>query len=565
MYMNSITSILCILDLRTTFPFCNWATLDYIGNVRQPTMVGLCYSKRRASVTLMVSLMFELIAINNQKNGLARLLGASKYGDFSPSSNTSLAKVPSISAAASTSVRESIQRRVLNVQDQSIRSWGCNMTATPFLFVHIGKAGGGNVRRRIATAALNFTRNPDQWFMPHLDQHYYPVRKSNGKAVHRAVLCNSGRSRHFPMSTHTLFYEGYSQRCTATTPVGRILACPEIFGRSCHPQDPLDPNSAHIVYMGHNYLGTELHWLPIPFLNDWWDEHWRIHGMDKNDAFSNKLSTIDGIQPRCRNFSRPLGAFNSYHPEWYEKYYDCAQQHLEPAADQLDADTRQQHFPIRDEKDIPIIQGRAWGQMYASLPVTRVTVLREPMSWLRSKYAWHKIGKIHNYTCDDIATATDLETYTDLHDAIRPGWVRKLALQYIFYLCGEDCHTRMELGKATLPEIESQAAYNLRHSFAVVGLLEDQDTFFEMIHARVDYMDMHLITNVTDDGTHKSNADLHCSARFKDPQFQQVLIAASPELASLMRLYEIGVEVNRFQRQELQQCSGTPLAAPTTG
>lgn len=38
-----------------------------------------------------------------------------------------------------------------------IRSWGCQRrNETPFIYVHIGKAGGGHVRARIAASALNY-------------------------------------------------------------------------------------------------------------------------------------------------------------------------------------------------------------------------------------------------------------------------------------------------------------------------------------------------------------------------------------------------------------------------
>jgi len=367
-------------------------------------------------------------------------------------------------------------------------------------------------------------------------------------------------------SSTALFFEGVSQRCTAMSPIGHMLACPEIFGRYCHPQDPNDPASAHLVYMGHNYLGSELSWLPIPFLRDWWKKHYYYEHDDEHNSssiFLEKLATLDGIQPWCQDFPRPL-EFNDRHPERFTKFYDCAQQHLEPAADALDEKILQRRFfssgiaaPSEQQK------GRAWGEMYASLPVVRVTVLREPFSWLRSKYGWHNLGGIKfNLTCDDVTTATQLDGgyyYSDLHIAERPGWARLMPLQYIFFLCGEDCHARMEAGMATLKQVEAQAAYNLRNSFAVVGLLQDQATFFEMIHARVDYMDMHLnyTQNMTDDGSHQSKKDRHCAARFQDPKFQQELLAASPELAALKRLYEIGMEVNRFQVQELMQCSGT--------
>jgi len=495
------------------------------------------------------------------------------------------------------STEEDIQRRVLDVTDESIRSWGCNVTATPFIFVHIGKAGGGNVRRRLAGAARDFTRNPFDWKKSKLDDHYYPVinvhRDEDNEAtttMHKAKFCSSGRHRHSPVVARS--FEHYSQRCTATTPIGHILACPEIFNNKCLPFHPMDPNAAHLVYAGHNLLGSELHWLPIPYLQDWWNEHWSTVGTSiagtstpiseeeeeeedddevgdetesedaeivEEDKVQQMLATLDGILPWCQDLPRPLHLTKGVVD--YDEPWDCAQQHLEPIADALAESTLQQHFPglATDEQ-----WGRAFGQFYASLPVTRATVIREPISWLLSKWAWHQLGFKHGMPCDDIETATALESYTDLDNELRPGWVALMSLHYILYLCGEDCHTRLEAGKATLEQVEAQAAYNLRNSFAVVGLLKEQDTFFEMIDARVDYMDMHLNTDLYGDGDHQSRKDQRCEERFKDEQFKQELVAASPELQALVRLYEIGLKVNQFQMQELEQCSGRKLAVKST-
>lgn len=47
-----------------------------------------------------------------------------------------------------------------NYTKATIRKWGCNITDTPLIFVHIGKAGGGNIRARFSASALNY--NPLQ-------------------------------------------------------------------------------------------------------------------------------------------------------------------------------------------------------------------------------------------------------------------------------------------------------------------------------------------------------------------------------------------------------------------
>ena len=82
---------------------------------------------------------------------------------------------------------------------EPVRRWGCNRTETPFIFVHIGKAGGGEVRRRIAAAAVNYTRPNDSsaraggWIERDA---YYPVdvRLAGGKRL--TVLARFDPSGH---------------------------------------------------------------------------------------------------------------------------------------------------------------------------------------------------------------------------------------------------------------------------------------------------------------------------------------------------------------------------------
>ena len=120
---------------------------------------------------------------------------------------------------------------------------------------------------------------------------------------------------------------------------------------------------------------------------------------------------------------------------------------------------------------------------------------------------------------------------------------------------------RYAAGTATLADLERQAEGNLRHSFAVVGLLEDTSTFFEMISARVGYMNTSLNPAVIG-GDHKSRNDtaiFRCKTMFADPAVQEKMMRMCPELASLYRLYKVAVEVNRFQLEELRTCSDLPL------
>ena len=83
------------------------------------------------------------------------------------------------------------------------------------------------------------------------------------------------------------------------------------------------------------------------------------------------------------------------------------------------------------------------------------------------------------------------------------------------------------------------------------------DTFYEMITARVQYLDTSLNTNVKGNkhSTGSSEETERCRVRFQEPEFQATLLERSPELRALNRLYQVGKEVNRFQLEELRECS----------
>ena len=127
------------------------------------------------------------------------------------------------------------------------------------------------------------------------------------------------------------------------------------------------------------------------------------------------------------------------------------------------------------------------------------------------------------------------------------------------YLCGEDCIVRYAAGTATLQDLELQAEDNLRQAFAVVGILDELDTFYEMLTARVQYVDTSLNANVTGSkhSTGKSKEIEYCRTRCREPDFQAKLLESSPELRALQRLYQVGKEVNRFQVAELRECSSS--------
>jgi hypothetical protein len=136
------------------------------------------------------------------------------------------------------------------------------------------------------------------------------------------------------------------------------------------------------------------------------------------------------------------------------------------------------------------------------------------------------------------------------------GWAYSYCLEYILYLCGEDCLNRYEHGMITLEEMETQAASNLRQSFSVVGLLHETDNFYEMVTSRIQYVNMSLNPSVTGakHASKKNKETTRCSDLYKNATFQEVFKQKLPLLDILDRLYKVGVEVNRFQQKELQQC-----------
>ena len=162
------------------------------------------------------------------------------------------------------------------------------------------------------------------------------------------------------------------------------------------------------------------------------------------------------------------------------------------------------------------------------------------------------------------------------------GWGTQAALEYILYLCGEHCaghyqsiQKRFEEDgdrnsdrdkimqkeqRAYLNMMEDQAAYNLRNSFAVVGVLHKADDFYDMISRRVHYLDLSLNPSVKGE-THISGGGeevKRCDQVFNDQSFRDKVMEESPEIAALARLYQVGLEVNTFQRRELDQCSTLP-------
>ena len=467
----------------------------------------------------------------------------------------------------------------LSSTTNDIRKWGCGLSETPFVFVHIGKSGGGTIRRRIAGSAVNFTRSTKEWSHPEKDESYFPIRRqqrqdhrdyddNNDANIIKATFCSSGHSKFMPLNQRT--FEG-TRICTATTPLGQALACPADFHSADDGMcggDPMDWQSANVVYVGHNDFGTEIHWLPVPYLQNWWDQHWATHSTSSDtantnnkivDAISKQWPRLDPNNVWCGNLHRP---WLDVTPNQELRFNKCGER--------INGQVDLAGFEALQQRGVtlltPMDHARAWSALYSSLPVIRATMMRNPFSWLASKYSWHHLQN-RGIRCDDLVygTAGHIDLYKDVETEkngqllmSKSGWMRRFALLQILQLCGSDCRVRHYQKQATLPELQLQAEFNLRQGFAVVGILEDgEDVFFEMLQTRVEYLDLQRNPHLKFHGKHqtpKKGEDGRCKQRFMNPEFQEQILAAAPEVKALVHLYKVADQVNKVQKQELQQC-----------
>jgi hypothetical protein len=335
--------------------------------------------------------------------------------------------------------------------------------------------------------------------------------------------------------------------------------------------DPFPFMYNSVLQPGHNFLGNELHWLPQKYLSNWWKKSWTMDDDDidstlgRGDQITPLLETLQpGNVDWCplgeRKLSRPLNR-----SEYEQNYAQCSGRLLQLAdKEAFHAVQRRPKFMASQPALLQHPLDIDWSPLYASLPVLRVTVVRDPYSWLLSKFLWHRVGGTRT-KCDDIEAAT---MFRPLHeeDAIPGkikgrGWVHRMATSYITYLCGEDCVARDTLEVGSLEQFERQAANNLRQSITVVGLLNETDKFFDMITARVGYVNMTLNPHVegSKHATRINAESNRCKAIFQEPSFQAKLRERSPALAALDRLYHQAVQVNRHQLNELRQCADPSL------
>jgi len=423
-----------------------------------------------------------------------------------------------------------------------IRRWGClSRNETPFIFVHIGKAGGGEIRRMFAAAARNYTKNNNRSSRFAQKTAYYSIHPNNNSS--KIAIGRFANSAHNNFRPEAAFIPNGSlernKQCDAETPIGQATVCRPLRRSRC-PEDDGDPTSSscHLVYVGHNMIGNEMHWLPTGYLERWW-----------NSTVAKRANTIPswGNIPTCGKRDEECRT------KLTSKVDSLARQFVSSAY------YWQDETENKVEKIVP-----SWAPIYASLPVLRVTMTREPFSWLASKYLWHSLQietesrkKLAHDDIEEMTMRSDDGFAKSLMKEHGPGWANHFALKQIMMFCGEDCVVRYIHGSATLEDIERQAEENLRHSFAVVGLLTETQAFYDMVSARVTYM-VNLTQNAHlagEGGKHSTSKSHEVKESYADLSFQKRLINASPEIRTLVRLYKVSVEVNRFQKEEYIRCS----------
>jgi hypothetical protein len=397
-------------------------------------------------------------------------------------------------------------------QKHTIRTWGCNLQQTPLIFIHIGKSGGGMVRARFAAAALGYARL--NWKSLG-DKAYYPTASSNIDSsnipVHdeqyKAYFCSSGHPNFKSNGEQTYERTIY---CHAATPLGQAVSCPEPVNHrtyQCTRGCDIKSDSCRTVYVGHNLLGNEMHWLPPRYLQKWWQTVYQPQ-QQQNAAASEDNMISSFLQSLTPNNKTWCPYYEIARPKEYNEstYIQCSAT-LAPAVDKhaVHAIHTLSSFFVSSssiQQQQQHIHNIDWSPIYASIPVLRTTLMREPFSWLLSKYFWH--GAPNGTTCDDLDIATNnigLSSASTTSHVFQvnvkkqngSGWLNRYAWYYILILCGEDCDARYFMGIGNLDQMERQAANNIRNSIAVVGLLNETERFYDMVSARVVSSEVHLL------------------------------------------------------------------------
>ena len=116
-------------------------------------------------------------------------------------------------------------------------------------------------------------------------------------------------------------FEG-TKPCNATTPVGHAIGCPgqyqsgrlpSCIGCNAHMND-VNSTICDLIYVGHNLVGNEMHWLPPKYLSRWWHLKWHyrnINNSSSSDIIS--LSSSSSLSSSPNSLRLRIRTHNPYH------------------------------------------------------------------------------------------------------------------------------------------------------------------------------------------------------------------------------------------------------------
>ena len=97
-----------------------------------------------------------------------------------------------------------------------------------------------------------------------------------------------------------------------------------------------------------------------------------------------------------------------------------------------------------------------------------------------------------------------------------------------------------------------------------MGVLNETEQFYEMLDSRFGFLNNITGANIDSIGGRHSSTNIgkgqhektRCAGKFSSNEtFQHEFRRLMPALSVLERLFEVGVEVSRFQQEEVRQCS----------
>ena len=291
------------------------------------------------------------------------------------------------------------------------------------IFYHIGKVGGGSVRRAFWQQACRANAT-----LTTLTK----CQQASGRGDARFgefLLTNSNRRGliHAPGRT----YEG-CLACPALTPMAAALVC----------RSP--PQSSRVVHMAHIRLGSELGWLAAAARTvvEQRAGHLRMPTTSPRTGYFGRAprGSVSGTCGGATNGSSAFADLQQLNARW----------------PRLDAN---------------------FGPLYAATRphVARTVLLREPFAHLTSMYHCERLTK--RFACDN-SSAIDVWASEDARGnrALRREGGGVLC-ETTVRLCGVDCEPRFWAG-ARMESLFAQTEHNLRHTFDVVGVLERLPRFY---------------------------------------------------------------------------------------